>query len=68
MPNNKDSMPEIELLSSIIDEELKEEDAELKEVIKKKANNLYPLLFLAGRHNLDDDDIKKKIKSLIEGE
>ena len=68
MPNNQDSIPEIELLSSIIDEELKEEDAGLKELIKRKAKNLYPLLSLAMGQNLEDDDLKKKIKLLIEGD
>lgn len=59
--------PEIALLNSIIEEELKkEEDPELKNVIKRKAENLYPLLSFFGTRNLDNDEIKKKIKSLIE--
>jgi len=67
MPSDKKSLPEIKLLNSIIDDELKkEEDAKLKEMIKRKANNLYPLLSLARGQHLDDDEIKKKIKLLIE--
>lgn len=67
MHNDKDRGPEVTLLNSIIDEKLKgEKDMELKEIIKRKAQNLYPLLSLLGTRDLDDDEIKKKIKSLIE--
>jgi len=59
--------PELELLYSIIAQELKgEEDAELKELVKRKAQNLYPLLSLLGTKDLDDEEMKKKIKSLVE--
>lgn len=61
--------PEIQLLSSIIATELlREDDKTLGESIKKKAENLYPLLTLLGTQNLDNEEIKKKIKSLIEEE
>lgn len=69
MPNNQESVPETKLLNSIIDEELKEEeDNELKEVIKMGAMNLYPFLSFLTEKSLNDEDIKKKIKLLIEGE
>lgn len=69
MPANKNTIPEVKLLNSIIDEELKDEDdARLKDVIKRKANNLYPLLSYLTEKNLDNDEIKKRIKELIEGE
>ena len=67
MQNDEDVVPEIKLLNSIIDKELKdEEDAKLKEVIKIKANNLYALLANLSEKNLDDDETKKKIKFHIE--
>jgi hypothetical protein len=67
MVNNKSEAPEIKLLNSIVDEELtKEEDKYLKATIKKKAETLYPLLSLMGQQGLDDEEIKKKIKLLIE--
>lgn len=68
MPTEKKNLPEIKLLNSIIEDELKkEDDSELKEMVKRKANNLYPLLSLAKGHHLDNEEIKKKIKLLIEG-
>lgn len=67
MKDDESSKPEIKLLSSIIDDELKlEEDKELKEIIKRKAENIYPLLSFLGTQDLESDEIKKKIKSLIE--
>lgn len=69
MPTNKNNIPEVKLLNSIIDEELKdEEDSRLKDIIKRKANNLYPLLSYLTEKSLDNDEIKKRIKELIEGE
>ena len=67
MKNNNDNRPQIDLLNSIIDDELKmEENKELKEIIRTKTTNLFPLLSFLGTRDLDDDEIKKKIKSLIE--
>jgi len=66
MPNEQETIPEIRLLNSIIDEELSEENTELKEFIKNKASNLYSLIFLLETKKLDDEGIKKRIKSLIE--
>ena len=67
MKDDKTSEPELKLLKSIIEEELKlEEDIKLKDAIQIKAENLYPLLAFFGTRNLDGDEIKKKIKSLIE--
>ena len=67
MKNNNDNRPQIDLLNSIIDDELKmEENKELKEIIRTKAKNLFPLLSFLGTRDLYDDEIKKKIKSLIE--
>lgn len=69
MPNNKNHGPEIALLDSILDDKLKEEeDAELKEIIKRKAKQLYPLLALLSTKDLDRDQIKKSIQLLIEEE
>jgi len=69
MQSNKDIVPEVRLLNSIIDEELKEEkDAELKKIIKTKANNFHSLLSFLSEKNLDDNETKRKIKELIEGE
>ncbi len=69
MKNKDSNKPEIKLLNSIIVEELKqEEDTALKDTIKRKAENLYPILSFFGTRNLDSDEIKKKIKSLIEEE
>jgi len=68
MSDNKDNIPEVKLLNSIIDEELKDEnDTKLKDLIKRKANTLYPFLVYMTEKNLDDGEIKNKIKSLIEG-
>lgn len=67
MKDKETDGPELGLLKSIIDEELKnEEDISLKDAVKRKADNLYPLLSFFGTRNLDSDEIKKKIKSLIE--
>ena len=67
MKNDDTSRPEIRLLRSIIDEELKMEvDEKLKDAIARKAENLYPLLSFFGTQNFDIDEIRKKIKSLIE--
>ena len=67
MKDDKSIRPEIKLLRSIIDEELKlEEDEKFKDMIARKAENLYPLLSFFGTQNLDVEEIRKKIKSLIE--
>ena len=67
MGNNKSKGPEIKLLNSITNEELiGEEDNELKEMVKNKAETLYPLLSLMGKQGLNDEEIKKKIRLLIE--
>ena len=69
MQNEPVAGPEIKLLNSIIDEELKnEENEKLKDAITRKAILLYQLSSLAGTRGLDDDEIKKKIKTLIEEE
>ena len=69
MKAEKPNKPEMELLNSMIDEELRqEEDGGLKDAVKRKAEHLYPLLSLLGTRNLDNDEIKKRIKLLIEGE
>ena len=67
MKDDKSIRPEIKLLRSIIDEELKlEEDEKFKDMIARKAENLYPLLSFFGTQNFDVDEIRKKVKLLIE--
>jgi hypothetical protein len=67
MQTDKVERPEIKLLNSIIDDELKDEhDEKLKELVKSKATVLYPLISLIETQDLDEDEIKKKIKALIE--
>mgnify|MGYP001567442386 CR=1 FL=1 len=67
MKDDKTIRPEIKLLRDIITDELKlEEDAKFKDMVLRKAENLYPLLSFFGTQNLDADEIRKKIKSLIE--
>ena len=69
MSNNKSKGPEIKLLNSIANEELMgEEDNKLKEIVKRKAETLYPLLALMGKQGLNDEEIKKQIRLLIEEE
>jgi hypothetical protein len=67
MPDNKSEKPEFRLLNSIMDEELKgEKDEKLKEIVRTKAGALYSLIFLIETKDLDESEVRKKIKSLIE--
>ena len=68
MKNEELIGPEVSLLNSITDEELSSEKDEIvKELVRKKArNDLYPLLSLFGTKNLDQEEIKKKIKRIVE--
>jgi hypothetical protein len=67
MQDNKTESPEVKLLHSILDEELAgEADKELKNVIKQKAEILYSLLSVTSTQDLDEDELRKRIKSVIE--
>lgn len=67
MPENKKNIPELKLLNSIIEDELKgEESMEIKEAVKKKAQNAYMLLSIPEIQEMESDEVKKRIKSLIE--
>jgi DNA-binding transcriptional regulator GbsR (MarR family) len=68
MPDNNVVNPEVKLLHSILEEELKDEDdKKLKEVIKQKADVLYSLLSVTNAQDLDEEELRKRIKSVIEG-
>jgi hypothetical protein len=67
MPTESGTKGEVKLLDTLIANELKEiEDVELKQVIKKKAESLYNLLFIFQTQDLDEEGMRKSIKSLIE--
>ena len=67
MPDNKTEAPEVKLLNSIIEDEIKDEsDEKLKGLIKRKAEILYSLLSVTKGQDLSDDDLRERIKSVIE--
>ncbi len=67
MQDNKTVAPEVKLLNSIIEDEVKyESDEKLKGLIKRKAEILYSLLSVTKGQDLSDDELKERIKSVIE--
>jgi hypothetical protein len=67
MQDNKAEAPEVKLLRDIIAEEVKDEgDEKLKGLIQRKAEILYSLLSVTKGQDLSDDELRERIKSVIE--